>query len=140
MITGGSSGIGEAAAIRIAEAGGKVVIVVARDEEKLADVRKKITDAGGFVKTYSCDITEYAANDKLAKDVLEGVRARRRADQQRGPVDPPFAGAVVRPFPRLRTHDAAELFRVRAADDEPAAVDDGAARAVTSSTCRRSAC
>ena len=70
MITGGSSGIGEAAAIRIAEAGGKV-IVVARDEEKLAEVRKKITDAGGFVKTYSCDITEYAANDKLAKDVLK---------------------------------------------------------------------
>jgi NAD(P)-dependent dehydrogenase (short-subunit alcohol dehydrogenase family) len=70
MITGGSSGIGEAAAIRIAEAGGKV-IVVARDEEKLADVRKKITDAGGFVRTYSCDITEYAANDKLAKDVLK---------------------------------------------------------------------
>ena len=44
VITGGSSGIGEAAAIRIAEAGGKV-LVVARDEEKLADVRKKITDA-----------------------------------------------------------------------------------------------
>jgi thioester reductase-like protein len=39
MIPGGSSGIGEAAAIRIAEAGGKV-IVVARDEEKLAEVRK----------------------------------------------------------------------------------------------------
>ncbi len=70
VITGGSSGIGEAAAIRVAEAGGKVV-VVARDEEKLAEVRKKITDAGGFVKTYSCDITDYAANDKLAKDVLK---------------------------------------------------------------------
>ncbi len=70
VITGGSSGIGEAAAIRIAEAGGKVV-VVARDEEKLAEVRKKIQDVGGFVKTYSCDITDYAANDKLAKDVLK---------------------------------------------------------------------
>ncbi len=70
VITGGSSGIGEAAAIRVAEAGGKV-LVVARDEEKLADVRKKITDAGGFVKTYSCDITDLAANDKLAKDILK---------------------------------------------------------------------
>jgi short-subunit dehydrogenase len=70
VITGGSSGIGEAAAIRIAEAGGKV-LVVARDEEKLADVRRKITDAGGFVKTYSCDITDLAANDKLAKDILK---------------------------------------------------------------------
>ena len=70
VVTGGSSGIGEAAAIRVAEAGGKVV-VVARDEEKLAEVRKKIQDAGGFAKTYSCDITDLAANDKLAKDILK---------------------------------------------------------------------
>jgi short-subunit dehydrogenase len=70
VITGGSSGIGEAAAIRIADAGGKVVIV-ARDEEKLAEVRKVITDRGGFAKTYSCDITDYAANDKLARDILK---------------------------------------------------------------------
>jgi NAD(P)-dependent dehydrogenase (short-subunit alcohol dehydrogenase family) len=70
VVTGGSSGIGEAAAIRIAEAGGRVV-VVARDEEKLAEVRKKIQDRGGTVKTYSCDITDYAANDKLAKDILK---------------------------------------------------------------------
>jgi NAD(P)-dependent dehydrogenase (short-subunit alcohol dehydrogenase family) len=70
VITGGSSGIGEAAAIRVAEAGGKVV-VVARDEEKLAEVRKRIQDAGGFAKTYSCDITDLAANDKLAKDILK---------------------------------------------------------------------
>ena len=70
VITGGSSGIGEATAIRIADAGGKVVIV-ARDEEKLAEVRKRITDRGGFAKTYSCDITDYAANDKLARDILK---------------------------------------------------------------------
>jgi len=70
VITGGSSGIGEAAALRIAEAGGKVV-VVARDEEKLAEVRRKIHAAGGSVKTYSCDITDYDANDKLARDILK---------------------------------------------------------------------
>ena len=70
MITGGSSGIGEAAAVRIAEAGGKVVIV-ARDEQKLAEVRQRIVDAGGFAKTYSCDITDYDANDQLAKDILK---------------------------------------------------------------------
>jgi NAD(P)-dependent dehydrogenase (short-subunit alcohol dehydrogenase family) len=70
VVTGGSSGIGEAAALRIAEAGGKVLIV-ARDEEKLAEVRKKIVEAGGFAKTYSCDITDYEANDRLAKDILK---------------------------------------------------------------------
>jgi short-subunit dehydrogenase len=70
VITGGSSGIGEAAAIRIADAGGKVVIV-ARDEEKLAEVRKHIAGRGGHVKTYSCDITDYAANDRLAHEILK---------------------------------------------------------------------
>ena len=70
VITGGSSGIGEAAALRVAEAGGKVVIV-ARDEEKLEEVRAKIVAMGGSVKTYSCDLADYAANDKLAKDILK---------------------------------------------------------------------
>jgi thioester reductase-like protein len=69
VITGGSSGIGEAAAVRIADAGGKVLII-ARDEDKLADVRRRITKSGGFVKTYSCDITDYASNDKLARDIV----------------------------------------------------------------------
>jgi short-subunit dehydrogenase len=69
VITGGSSGIGEAAANRIAEAGGKVLIV-ARDEDKLEEVRRKISDNGGFVRTYSCDITDYAANDELARRIL----------------------------------------------------------------------
>ena len=70
VITGGSSGIGEAAAIRVAEAGGKVVIV-ARDKDKLAEVRDKIIARGGFVKTYSADITNYDANDALAKAILK---------------------------------------------------------------------
>jgi NAD(P)-dependent dehydrogenase (short-subunit alcohol dehydrogenase family) len=70
VITGGSSGIGEAAAVRVAEAGGRVVII-ARDEEKLAEVRRRIADAGGFAKTYSCDITDYDANDQVAKDILK---------------------------------------------------------------------
>jgi thioester reductase-like protein len=69
VITGGSSGIGEAAALRIAEAGGKVLIV-ARDPEKLAEVQSKIGARGGFVKTYSCDITDLAANDQLARDIV----------------------------------------------------------------------
>jgi NAD(P)-dependent dehydrogenase (short-subunit alcohol dehydrogenase family) len=70
VITGGSSGIGEAAAVRIAEAGGKVLIV-ARDEEKLAATKNLIEERGGFAKTYSCDITDLDANDKLAKDIVK---------------------------------------------------------------------
>ena len=70
VVTGGSSGIGEAAAMRIAEAGGRVAII-ARDEERLAEVRKRIASMGGQCKTYSCDITDYAANDKVAANIIK---------------------------------------------------------------------
>ena len=130
VVTGGSSGIGEAAAIRIAEAGGKVV-VVARDEEKLAEVRKKIHDAGGYAKTYSCDITDLAANDKLAKDILKEFGHVDVLVNNAGRSIRRSLGAVLRPLPRLRAHDAAELLRLRAPDDEPAAVDDGAQERAT---------
>ncbi|HEY1393375.1 MAG TPA: SDR family oxidoreductase, partial [Methylibium sp.] len=46
LISGGSSGIGKAAAQKVAAAGAKVLIV-ARGEEELAATRKEIVDAGG---------------------------------------------------------------------------------------------
>ena len=46
VVTGGSSGIGQATATKLAEAGAKVIIV-ARDPEKLEATRKEIADAGG---------------------------------------------------------------------------------------------
>ena len=45
-----------------------------------------------------------------------GARRRRHPGQQRRPLDPPLAGALVRPLPRLRAHDAAELLRRAEAD------------------------
>ncbi len=69
VVTGGSSGIGQATAHRLAEAGAKVVIV-ARDPEKLEATRKEIVAKGGICHTYSCDLTDMAAIDVLAKKVL----------------------------------------------------------------------
>ena len=40
-----------------------------------------------------------------------------------GPLDPPLGGAVLRPLPRLRAHDAAELLRRAQADPGPPARD-----------------
>ena len=39
------------------------------------------------------------------------ARRRRRAHEQRGPLDPALRGALLRPLPRLRENDAAELLR-----------------------------
>jgi NAD(P)-dependent dehydrogenase (short-subunit alcohol dehydrogenase family) len=69
VVTGGSSGIGHATALKLAEAGAKVVIV-ARDPEKLAGTKQQIEAAGGRCYTYSCDLTDMAAIDVLAKKIL----------------------------------------------------------------------
>ena len=55
LVTGGSSGIGRATALKLANAGARVLIV-ARDVEKLARVRGEIEASGSRAWTYSCDI------------------------------------------------------------------------------------
>ncbi|HEX4883223.1 MAG TPA: SDR family oxidoreductase [Casimicrobiaceae bacterium] len=69
VVTGGSSGIGHATALKLAEAGAKVVIV-ARDPDKLEATRKVIEAAGGRCFTYSCDLTDMSAIDALATRIL----------------------------------------------------------------------
>jgi len=68
LITGGSSGIGLAAAGRCVDAGAKVIIV-ARDAEKLEEARASLAERGE-VHAYQCDIADYAACDAFARQVL----------------------------------------------------------------------
>jgi len=69
LVTGGSSGIGRATALRLAEAGARVVIV-ARDGEKLARVRAEIAARGAEAAAYSCDLGDDQACDALIERVL----------------------------------------------------------------------
>jgi len=69
VITGGSSGIGKAAALKVAGAGGKVVIC-ARGEDELAATQKEIEAAGGICHTYVADLSDLASCDALVKQVL----------------------------------------------------------------------
>ena len=69
VVTGGSSGIGQATALKLAEAGA-TVLIVARDPEKLEATQKEIAAKGGICHTYSCDLTDMATIDTLAKRVL----------------------------------------------------------------------
>ena len=70
VVTGGTSGIGEATAIKLASAGAKVAIV-ARDPEKAQLTLAKIKEAGGTAKFYSCDLSDLASCDKLVASVLK---------------------------------------------------------------------
>jgi NAD(P)-dependent dehydrogenase (short-subunit alcohol dehydrogenase family) len=68
LITGASSGIGEAAAEQFARRGATVV-VVARRQDLLDAVAERITTAGGIAISISCDVSEMDAVDALVADV-----------------------------------------------------------------------
>ena len=70
VVTGGTSGIGEATAYKLAEAGA-LVVLVARDAEKAAPVLERIRNAGGRAKFVSCDLASIADCDKLVGAVLK---------------------------------------------------------------------
>lgn len=68
LVTGASSGIGEAGAEKLAAEGARV-IVVARRRELLDGVVERITSAGGDGCAYACDLSDLDAVDALVADV-----------------------------------------------------------------------
>jgi len=68
LLTGASSGIGEAAAEQFARAGATVV-VVARRQELLDALAGRITAAGGEAISIPCDVSDMDACDELVSDV-----------------------------------------------------------------------
>jgi NAD(P)-dependent dehydrogenase (short-subunit alcohol dehydrogenase family) len=69
MVTGASSGIGKSAALKIAEAGG-IVLLVARTPEKLELTRDQITAGGGVAYIHQCDLSDFDDIDRMADEVL----------------------------------------------------------------------
>jgi NAD(P)-dependent dehydrogenase (short-subunit alcohol dehydrogenase family) len=70
MITGASSGIGRATALRVGAAGGKVILV-ARGVDKLEQTRIDIESAGGVAFVHRCDLSDMSDIDRMAKEVLQ---------------------------------------------------------------------
>ncbi len=70
MITGGGSGIGKAAALKIAAAGA-TLIVVDREEERLREIKAEVESAGGTVVVYLCDLTNFEQCDEMVKRILD---------------------------------------------------------------------
>jgi short-subunit dehydrogenase len=70
LVTGASSGIGRAAAIRFGSAGA-TVLLVARSEELLTEAADEIAARGGAAYTYRCDLTDLDQVDALVTKVLD---------------------------------------------------------------------
>ena len=70
VITGASSGIGRATAIKMAAAGARVILV-ARGEEKLIETKREIEGAGGRCWMYTADVSDMASCDALVAKVLK---------------------------------------------------------------------
>jgi thioester reductase-like protein len=73
LITGASSGIGRATAVKLAGAGA-IPLLVARNVEKLEDVRAEIVAAGGLAYVYAADISDMDEIDRLIERVKDDHR------------------------------------------------------------------
>ena len=69
LITGASSGIGKAAAIKAADAGAKVLLV-ARTPEKLEETKAEIEEAGGEAHIHRADLSDTDDVERMAAEVL----------------------------------------------------------------------
>ena len=76
VVTGASSGIGEATAEALAKEGA-IVVIAARREERLQDLKQKIEDTGTRALVVQCDV----ADEEQAHELI------RKANEELGHVD-----------------------------------------------------
>jgi short-subunit dehydrogenase len=70
LITGASQGIGRATALEVGKAGG-TILLVARTESKLDDVRRQIKALGGQAHVHRCNLADIDDTDRMATEVLD---------------------------------------------------------------------
>jgi short-subunit dehydrogenase len=69
LITGASSGIGRATAVKVADAGA-TVLLVARSIDKLEETKEEIVAAGGVAHIHRCDLADVEDVARMAEEVL----------------------------------------------------------------------
>src|SRR5699024_6426592 len=72
VVTGASRGIGRAVAIRLASEGAAVVINYNGSKERAEEVKKEIEAAGGKAEIRQCNVSDFAACEKMFKEIIAG--------------------------------------------------------------------
>jgi NAD(P)-dependent dehydrogenase (short-subunit alcohol dehydrogenase family) len=70
LITGASSGIGKATAIKCGAAGAEILLV-ARTPEKLEETKREIEEEGGTAHIHQCDLSDLRDVERMANEVIE---------------------------------------------------------------------
>jgi len=70
IVTGASSGIGKATAVRFAEEGAAVV-AVGRNEAGFGELREEVRDLDGTVRVHLADLTEHSQIDRLVSETVQ---------------------------------------------------------------------
>ena len=139
LITGASSGIGEAAAIKFARLGATVV-VVARRRDLLDDVADRILADGGDALAIDCDLADLDAVDALAARVEKEIGGVDILVNNAGrSIRRPLAESLERWHDVERTMTP-QLLLAAAADPRPRARACSNAATATSSTSRAGGC
>jgi NAD(P)-dependent dehydrogenase (short-subunit alcohol dehydrogenase family) len=69
VITGASSGIGHAVALKVGEAGG-ITVLVARSADKLEETKAEIEQLGGTATVHSADLSDLDDCDRIVEEIL----------------------------------------------------------------------
>jgi NADP-dependent 3-hydroxy acid dehydrogenase YdfG len=100
LITGASSGIGAATARAAVEAGFRVALA-ARSKDALDELAGEL--GPDYAAAYKCDVTDYAAQEKLVQDVVERFGSLEAVFANAGVGGEPggFSGAPVESWRRI---------------------------------------
>ena len=71
IITGGSRGIGEAIALKLAESGANVAFSYISSDEKAKALEEKLQSVGVKAKAYKSNAADYADGEKMVSDVIK---------------------------------------------------------------------
>lgn len=75
VVTGGSRGIGEAIAIKMAESGADIALVYASNDKKTQEVANKIKSMGRKAIAYKCDVSKDEEVKELIKKIINDFEA-----------------------------------------------------------------